>query len=73
MLDELEEAGIVGPADGAKPREIFTEHLMPSPEPELSDREQTMDAGGTVLNEIEEDEELEEVPEKITDDDEQPQ
>jgi len=73
VLDELEEAGIVGPADGAKPREIFTEHLMPSPEPELSDREQTMDAGGTVLNEIEEDEELEEVPEKITDDDEQPQ
>jgi S-DNA-T family DNA segregation ATPase FtsK/SpoIIIE len=27
LLDELEEAGIVGKADGAKPREVFTEHL----------------------------------------------
>ncbi len=27
LLDELEEAGIVGPADGAKPREVFAEHL----------------------------------------------
>jgi hypothetical protein len=49
LLDELEEAGIVGPADGAKPREIFTEHLRPV-EQELSDDEQTMDAGGTILN-----------------------
>lgn len=27
LLDELEEVGIVGPADGAKPREVFTEHI----------------------------------------------
>ncbi|MDD4477076.1 MAG: DNA translocase FtsK 4TM domain-containing protein [Patescibacteria group bacterium] len=27
LLDEMEEAGIVGPADGAKPREVFLEHL----------------------------------------------
>jgi S-DNA-T family DNA segregation ATPase FtsK/SpoIIIE len=51
ILDELEEAGIVGPADGAKPREVFTEHLMPQGEKELSESEQTMDAGGTVLSE----------------------
>ena len=50
ILDELEEAGIIGPADGAKPREVFTEHLMPVPEAELSYKEQTMDAGGIVLN-----------------------
>ncbi len=51
VLDELEEAGIVGPADGAKPREVFTEHLAPAPEAEIPEDEQTMDAGGTVLNE----------------------
>ncbi len=51
LLDELEEAGIVGPADGAKPREVFSEHLMPEPEGELSEDEQTMDAGGTVFKE----------------------
>ncbi len=51
VLDELEEAGIVGPADGAKPREVFTDHLMPSPEAEIPDDEQTMDAGGTILDE----------------------
>lgn len=69
LLDELEEAGIVGPGDGAKPREVFTEHLMgatrPAPEPELDADEQTMDAGGTVLNddtEVEK-EEPEEAPE----------
>jgi S-DNA-T family DNA segregation ATPase FtsK/SpoIIIE len=50
ILDELEEAGIVGPADGAKPREVFTEHLMPEPEEELSDKDQTLDSGGIVLN-----------------------
>ncbi|MBI5729157.1 MAG: DNA translocase FtsK 4TM domain-containing protein [Candidatus Magasanikbacteria bacterium] len=49
VLDELEEAGIVGPADGAKPREIFTEHLLTAEE-EIPAEEQTMDAGGTVLN-----------------------
>jgi S-DNA-T family DNA segregation ATPase FtsK/SpoIIIE len=49
LLDELEEAGIVGPGSGAKPREVFTEHLESSVR-ELSAREQTMDSGGTVLN-----------------------
>lgn len=49
LLDELEEAGIVGPGEGAKPREVFTEHLMPT-ERELEPDEQTMDAGGVVLN-----------------------
>jgi len=58
LLDEMEEAGIVGPADGAKPREIFNEHLSPSSgfvrppqEEELSAEEQTMDAGGSVFDE----------------------
>ncbi len=67
LLDELEEAGIVGPADGAKPREVFTEHILsgggiqrPAPEPELDEDEQTMDAGGTVLDSVEEKEEVEE-------------
>ncbi len=57
LLDELEEAGIVGPADGAKPREVFTEHIIqsggitrPAPEPEMSEEEQTMNAGGVVLD-----------------------
>jgi S-DNA-T family DNA segregation ATPase FtsK/SpoIIIE len=50
LLDEMEEAGVVGPADGAKPREVFTEHMMPAPEKEMPEEEQTMDAGGTVLN-----------------------
>ena len=50
LLDELEEAGIVGAADGAKPREVFTEHLRPAEE-ELAPEEQTMDAGGTVFEE----------------------
>jgi S-DNA-T family DNA segregation ATPase FtsK/SpoIIIE len=39
LLDELEEAGIVGKGEGAKPREVFTEHLTDS----------SMDAGGTVF------------------------
>lgn len=51
LLDELEEAGIVGPADGAKPREVFTEHLRPESEPELPLEEQTLNAGGTVFDE----------------------
>lgn len=50
LLDEMEEAGIVGPADGAKPREVFSEHIMPSPEKEMPEEEQTMNAGGTVFN-----------------------
>ncbi len=50
LLDELEEAGIVGPADGAKPREVFTEHLHREEPEEMPDEEQTMDAGGTVLD-----------------------
>ncbi|MCX6781853.1 MAG: DNA translocase FtsK [Candidatus Magasanikbacteria bacterium] len=53
LLDEMEEAGIVGPADGAKPREVFTEHLAPEPEEELSPDEVTMDAGGTIFDEAE--------------------
>lgn len=58
LLDEMEEAGIVGPADGAKPREVFTEHLAaqggitrPQSDDELEEDEQTMNAGGTVLDE----------------------
>jgi S-DNA-T family DNA segregation ATPase FtsK/SpoIIIE len=42
LLDELEEAGIVGPADGAKPREVFLEHLSSSfdkPTPSSTDSE----------------------------------
>ena len=50
LLDELEEAGIVGPADGAKPREVFTEHLAPTSDAEMPPEEQTLDAGGTVLD-----------------------
>ncbi|HRY36683.1 MAG TPA: DNA translocase FtsK 4TM domain-containing protein [Candidatus Magasanikbacteria bacterium] len=49
LLDEMEEAGIVGPADGAKPREVFTDHLMPEPEAEIPLSEQRMGAGGTVF------------------------
>jgi S-DNA-T family DNA segregation ATPase FtsK/SpoIIIE len=49
LLDEMEEAGIVGPADGAKPRELFTEHLRPSQPDELSEEEQSMDAGGAPI------------------------
>lgn len=51
LLDEMEEAGIVGPADGAKPREVFTEHIMPEAEEELAPEEETMDSGGTVFDE----------------------
>ena len=58
LLDEMEEAGIVGPADGAKPRELFTEHINPlgqhtrPEEPDdIPEEEQTLDAGGApVLN-----------------------
>lgn len=64
LLDEMEEAGIVGPADGAKPREVFTpnevsypetrtgqaEHFMPEAEEELPAKEQTLDAGGSVFD-----------------------
>ncbi len=58
LLDELEEAGIVGPAEGAKPREVFVEHLRQ--EEEIPEEEQTMDAGGTVFD----------APEKKTDEEE---
>ncbi len=71
ILDELEEAGIVGPADGAKPREVFTEHLMPEPDPELSYREQTTDSGGIVLDNDEEEEEEGEEDELETEDSEE--
>jgi S-DNA-T family DNA segregation ATPase FtsK/SpoIIIE len=50
LLDELEEAGVVGPADGAKPREVFSEHLHPSDEEEIPSEEQTLGTGGTVLD-----------------------
>lgn len=57
ILDELEDAGMIGPAEGAKPREVFTEHLtsdypmsMPRPEPEMEYEDQTMNLGGTILN-----------------------
>lgn len=60
LLDELEEAGIVGPAEGAKPREVFVEHLRPEVEPEIPEDEQTMDAGGTVFDSPKPEEETEE-------------
>jgi len=60
ILDELEEAGIVGPAEGSKPREVFTEHLMPEAEPEMTMAEQTMDSGGVILDEEDEEEEPDE-------------
>lgn len=47
LLDELEEAGVVGQADGARPREVFTEHLRETDDSDAED--QTMDAGGTVF------------------------
>ncbi len=60
LLDELEEAGIVGPADGAKPRELFTEHLSsqggfvrPQVDEEIPEDEQSLDSGGTVFNNTE--------------------
>ncbi len=49
LLDEMEEAGIVGPADGAKPREVFTDHLMSEPEEDLPISKQRMGVGGTVF------------------------
>lgn len=84
LLDEMEEAGIVGPADGAKPREVFTEHMMPEAEPELPPEEQTMDAGGTIFDEAtdelpaeaeqteeEQGEEAEGVPDELPEEEEQ--
>lgn len=68
LLDEMEEAGIVGPADGAKPRDVFTEHL--SPEKEMPEDEQTMDAGGTVLDAPQKDEDEEENEEDEEEDEE---
>ena len=50
LLDELESAGIVGPADGAKPREVFMEHLQGAQNAELPPEEQTLDAGGSVFD-----------------------
>ncbi len=57
LLDELEEAGIVGAGDGAKPREVFTEHLAARPgivrpqiDEEIPEDEQTLDTGGTVFD-----------------------
>ncbi len=49
LLDELEEAGIVGPADGAKPREVFGDQFSQG-EAEMPVEEQTMDLGGTVFD-----------------------
>ncbi|MDO8626139.1 MAG: DNA translocase FtsK 4TM domain-containing protein [Candidatus Magasanikbacteria bacterium] len=70
LLDELEENGIVGPGEGAKPREVFAPsdsfyspgqtrpagYSRPPAEPELEPNKQTMDAGGSVFDS----------PEKIT-------
>jgi len=60
LLDEMEEAGIVGPADGAKPRELFTEHISanfehvrPTEPDDIPEEEQTMDAGGAPVLEDE--------------------
>lgn len=50
LLDELEAAGIVGPVDGAKPREVFAEHLAPAVEEEMPDEDQTLGTGGTAFN-----------------------
>ena len=59
LLDEMEEAGIVGPADGAKPRDVFTEHISsststgihrPQADDEIPDDEQSLNTGGTVFN-----------------------
>ncbi len=60
LLDEMEEAGIVGPADGAKPRELFTEHInpldqhiRPAEDDDIPEEEQTLDAGGApVLDDV---------------------
>lgn len=67
LLDELEEAGIVGAGDGAKPREVFTEHLSAQPgihrpkiEEEIPDEDQTLDTGGTVFNSPDQTEKTEE-------------
>ena len=63
LLDELEEAGIVGPADGAKPREVFTDLPIgqtvlpagrqdirrPHEAEDIPDNKQTMDAGGAPI------------------------
>lgn len=57
LLDELEEAGIVGPAEGAKPREVFTEHLRPEIQEE-DDEPQSLGTGGTVFMDDERDEEF---------------
>ncbi|OGH92617.1 MAG: hypothetical protein A2534_00110 [Candidatus Magasanikbacteria bacterium RIFOXYD2_FULL_39_9] len=46
LLDELEEAGIVGPADGAKPRELFTEHMRPTESDDIPENEQSLNSGG---------------------------
>jgi len=54
LLDEMEEAGIVGPSNGAKPREVFMEHLRQ--EDEIPETEQTMDAGGAPIFEDKEQE-----------------
>jgi DNA segregation ATPase FtsK/SpoIIIE, S-DNA-T family len=56
LLDEMEEAGIVGPSNGAKPREVFLEHLRMEDEGNMPDEEQTMDAGGAPVFEDKEQE-----------------
>ncbi|MFA6105676.1 MAG: DNA translocase FtsK [Patescibacteria group bacterium] len=61
ILDQLEDAGIVGPGIGAKPREVFTEHLMDAPPEEMPVNEQTLDSGGVVLTEPKSDSEEEKI------------
>ncbi|MBI2444585.1 MAG: DNA translocase FtsK 4TM domain-containing protein [Candidatus Magasanikbacteria bacterium] len=53
LLDELEEAGIVGPADGAKPREVLmgAEAAADAVPDALAEGPDTLDAGGSVFDE----------------------
>ena len=69
LLDEMEDAGIVGPADGAKPREVFTEHLsdrtpsVPAPAPEESE-DGSDHSGGVVFDLTQDPEDTAPVPEE---------
>ncbi|TSC96505.1 MAG: DNA segregation ATPase FtsK/SpoIIIE, S-DNA-T family, partial [Candidatus Berkelbacteria bacterium Licking1014_2] len=37
LLDIMEEHGVIGPADGARPRDILSQHISPAPERENRD------------------------------------
>lgn len=66
MLDLLEEMGIVGGADGAKPREVLVSQWPPAGE-ESFDSEDVDDAD----SQLEEEEEIEDVPEEDYNEDEE--